>query len=131
MKKQPLIVTITVFFFVLLMIGCTQNTNTSATKFIGTWKTIGSASTNETWIFYQNGTVKNIQYQVLDEIPFTSTAWFIYEVNDTDLCLSSIEGTPGSSSNYSECFSYEFSQTMDRVTLSFEGTEFMVFTKVS
>jgi hypothetical protein len=113
------------------MMGCTQNTNTSATKFIGTWKTVGSPSDNETWTFYSNGTVKNMQHQVLDEEPLNSTAWFNYEVNNTDLCLSSIEGTPGSPSNYSECFSYEFSQTMERVTLSFQGTAFMIITKVS
>jgi hypothetical protein len=133
MKKQTFLVVVTIIFFLLLSSDCTEKTNSATAKFLGTWKTIGSSSENETWTFYQNGTVKNIQNQTLDEesIPFTSTTWFRYEVNDTDLCLSSIETSPESPSNYSECFTYQFSATMDQVTLSFQGVQFLIFTKVS
>jgi hypothetical protein len=113
------------------MSGCTEKTNIFAGKFIGTWKTVGSPSGNETWTFYQNGTVKNHQFQVLDDVPLNSTVWFNYKVNSTALCLSSIETTPETPSNYSECFSYQFSETRDRVTLSFQGTEFMALEKES
>jgi hypothetical protein len=130
MKKRPWVLQLALLLCILLMSGCTEKTNTFTGKFIGTWKTMSSPSDNETWTFYQNGTVKNRQFQVLDDIPINSTTWFNYHVNTTDLCLSSIETSPEAPSNYSECFSYKFSETMDRVTLSFKGTEFMLLEKI-
>jgi len=131
MKKQLRVSGIILLLFILLLGGCTNNANNPAAKFYGTWKTVGSFSDNETWVFYQNGTVKNTQFQVLDEVPLTSTAWFKYEVKDNNLCLSSIEVSPESPSNYSECFSYEFFEDADRVTLSFDGTVAMIFARAS
>lgn len=129
MKKHLWVLAL--LLIILLTGGCTEKTNTFAEKFIGTWKTVDSPSDNETWTFYQNGTVKNSQSQVLDEVPVNSTAWFNYEVNNTALCLSSIETTLEAPRNYSECFSYKFSETTNRVTLSFQGTEFMILEKVT
>jgi hypothetical protein len=131
MVKKTLISMIVLSFLIFELSGCMENTSNPTVKFYGSWKTVGSFSNNETWTFYSNGTVKNVQNQVLDEVPITSIVWFNYTVNDDDLCFSSIDVSPGSPSYYSECFGYQFSDTANRVTLSFNGTTAMIFAKVS
>jgi hypothetical protein len=118
----------------LLMIfglsGCTENLLGPTSKFIGTWRVMGDSDENETWIFYSNGTVKNLQTQEMDGDTFTSISWYIYEIQDKNLCFSSNDVLPGSPSYYFECFEYEFSDDSDILALIFDGITIMRLEKI-
>jgi hypothetical protein len=125
---------------VLIMVflsGCQENTGDKGTqigtdsRFLGSWKNNDASPDNETWTFYTNASVKSVITQELDEESLTSTSWFKIKVNGSSLCLSSPDVSPESPSYYSECFAYEFSENASSFSLSFDGTVFMVLSKIS
>lgn len=137
MKKRVVGVGLVLLLVVIGLSGCQEKTSDDGTKnqfdsrFIGVWQNVEASPDNETWTFYINGTINDVITQEFEGEPLTSTSWFNCEVNASNLCLSSIDVLPGSPSYYSECFGYNFSDDNNDLTLSFEGTTFMIFTKVS
>jgi hypothetical protein len=137
MKKRVVSVGLVLLLVVIGLSGCQEKTGDSETKkqfdsrFIGEWQNVETSPDNETWTFYINSTVKDVRTQEFEGEPLTSTSWFNCEVNADDLCLSSIDELPDSPSYYSECFGYVFSDDTGRLTLSFNGLTFMIFTKIS
>jgi hypothetical protein len=136
-KKIVTVTCIVLLLCIVFLSGCEQknitpgNQQPSDNLFIGDWKIIDSSPDNETWSFYTNGSAKNILTQVFEGVPMTTVSWFNYTQNDTSLCLSSMDTTPGSPDSYAQCFSSVFSENATHLTLSLQGNVVMVLTKIS
>lgn len=137
MKKIDMIVGVVLFFVVLFLSGCQEQTandtseNKFDKKFIGDWLNNDSSAYNEIWTFYSNSTVKIIVSWAVEEEPIITTFWFHYEVNIDTLCLSSIDESPDSPSYYLECHGFSFSDDANHLSLNINGTDFMEFTRIS
>lgn len=137
MKRCIVGVFLTLMLVIVILGGCQEKTGDNGTqtttdsRFIGSWQNIDTSPDNETWTFSTNGSVKTVITQQLEGEPFTSTSWFKVNVNGSNLCLSSTDVSPESPSYYSECYGYDFSENESILSLSFDGTSFMVLSKMS
>jgi len=131
MKKVNIIL-IGITLLITGLSGCTEDTNTLnlAEKFYGTWENVDSLGYNETWTFYENGSLKNIEIEEIEGDIITAVSWFKYEVNESHLCYSPIDLTSGTPGYNYECFGYEFSSDNTRLYLTFNGIKIMEFNKI-
>ena len=131
MKKLVVFIELVLLIIVMGFSGCQDKTEINEMKnqidseFFGKWQNVDTSLDTETWTFYKNSTVKDVTSREFEGELLISTSWFNYIVNESNLCLSSID----SSSYYSECFNYKFSN--NNLTLSFDGIPFIIFTKIS
>ena len=112
--------------------GCNENVDklNFAEFFFGTWENVESLDYYETWIFYENGSLKNIQNERIEDEIITSISWLKYQVNKSYLCFSPIDKDIESPGYYYECFGYEFSPDNTSFNLFFNEIKIMEFTKV-
>ena len=123
MYKNILIIGIIILVVCICLSGCNENLSKEddTKKFIGTWD--GSSyflneTTKVTLTFYDDNTIK----QVSDE---THTHWFNFEIVDN--CLKLI--FPELPEEYAICYSYEFSNNYNALTLKNESLDTLILNK--
>jgi hypothetical protein len=132
MKKYCLIVGVTLVLVVGLS-GCQEKNGTGGnhqaidSRFIANWNNTASPDV-EIWTFYANGTVCKRATQNVDGDLFNSTSWYNFTVGTEQLCFSSTDVAPGSPDI---CYTYSFSENLNRFMLSSNGVVIMDFVKIS
>jgi len=125
MKNSRQIFCITLLLISVCLSGCYEKNNDDGTqqdntnnKFIGDWESFRSSSDYEIWSFYTNGSAKNILTQDFEGQPMTTISWFDYTKDNTSVCFSTKNESPGSPNYISLCFTYSFSDNTTHLTLS-------------
>jgi len=113
MKREIVIVGMTLVLFTVVLIGCTS-TKTNEEKILGSWITEISAGQEETAVFnfFTNGSFSFVVTFLLDEsdVNFTILSfWEPYTINDEKIVMV-IEGK-------TEIFEYSFSDNDNVLTL--------------
>ena len=135
MKKINIIL-IGIILLIIGLSGCTEKSNEKtnelnlAEKFYGTWEYVDSYDYNETWTFYENGSLKNIEIEEIEGEIITGISWLKYEVNKSHFCYSPIDKTSESPNYNYECFGYEFSSDNTSLYLTFNEIKIMEFIKI-
>lgn len=122
MKKQLIVVGMTMLLFILLLSGCFENSNEDKENgespevklFLGKWRTTiyyydqnetryDSNSSNST--FYNNGTMGS------ESVEDDKIIWTPYVIDNNQICLGEVNAL-----DYL-CYNYEFSNTGNEATL--------------
>jgi len=138
MKNARLILCVTLLLMSVCLSGCQEKSSnngnqqhTTENTFIGDWYDISSSPDNDSWSFYMNKTAKDLLTQDIDGQSTTTISWYDYTNDNTTLCFSPINQSVGSSSYFSECFSYSFSDNTTHLAFSSNGIVIMDMRKIS
>ena len=130
------IILIGITLLIIVLSGCTEKSNEKsnkinlAEKFYGTWVYVESSDYNETWTFYENGSLKNIAIEEIEGELITGLSWFKYEVNESHFCYIPLDKNSESPGYNYECFGYEFSSNNTSFYLTFNEIKIMEFIKI-
>jgi len=120
MEKKLLILFIVIFLSTAFLSGCERadvkggKNNPNFSKFIGEWLEEGNAPNNLTWIFYENYTVKFIQYTAGNTGNYY-IYWGTFGLEGDLLEVQSDKIHP-----VCDKFTYEFSNEDTKITLTSE-----------
>jgi hypothetical protein len=105
--------------------GGSGGSPTEQERFLGSWR--NKADSNETWIFYANGTQKAVSLVTEDPVqePYFTEIWSNYTISDHLLCLLVLDGY----STTPICYPYEFSDNDASFSLSYTGVVVLEFTR--
>lgn len=122
-KKQIIIGIIVLFLIITCFSGCNEsiNKNNIKNKLIGIWNGVSyyqNDSNNITITFYEDNTAKQID-------DYSHTHWFNYEIDNN--CLNLI--LPDLPPDYAICYSYEFSNNYQSLTLKNESLDTIALNK--
>lgn len=121
MKKQLMIVGITVILLIVGFSGCNENTSkTDEKKIIGTWTysiKYNNDTMNLSYVFVSNKTFEIIT-SYIDEVDTSNGTW---NITDNKLLIT-IEGETITSD-------YKFSNNNTKLTITYSSEYAMVFTK--
>ena len=135
MNKNSVIITLVIMLVCIFLTGCQEHGNQNGDQqypeniFIGTWEIINSAFYYETWTFHANSTAKNFLIQEYEGEKINATYWFNYTTDNTTLCFST-NGSPDSSSYFSICYSYLFSENATRLAFLYNDIVIMNLMKL-
>jgi len=103
-----------------------DNTTDGTSKFIGTWQ--GGAydgeefRNDETWTFYNNGSLKKVTtYDWDTEGNYTTIEWYTFEIDEEGELCTRLE-----TASFLMCYDYEFSNNDTKFTLLLGG-EFLSY----
>jgi len=136
MKNYGLIISVTLLLIVVGLSGCQEKTGNGGnqqidSRFIASWTNVEFSPDVEIWTFYTNGSTMSYSSRNFEGGFINLTTWYNFTVDSDQLCLFSKDVAPSSPLYLSICFSYSFSENLNRLMLSDEGTIIMDFNKIS